>query len=105
MAILVAIDSPLNKRLKEARIRAGLTQEKLGILAGIDEANASAKMNQYEQGTHIPKFPRLQELALALGLPTAYFYAESDELAELIYCYGKLSEKEKSKLLKHVQSL
>lgn len=86
-------------------MRVGLTQEKLGILAGIDESNASAKVNQYEQGTHIPKYPRLKEFASALGIPTAYFYAESEELAELIYSYGKLSEKEKSKLLKHVQGL
>ena len=99
----MAIDSPLKLRLKEARIRAGLTQEKLGILAGIDESNASAKMNQYEQGTHIPTYPRLKELALALGLPTAYFYAESDELAELIYCYAKLNDKEKSELLESVR--
>jgi len=74
----VAIDSPIKIRIKEARTRANLTQENLGILAGIDKSNASAKMNQYERGTHIPKYPRLKELAAALGLPTAYFYAESD---------------------------
>lgn len=32
-------------RLKEARRRAGLTQEKLGILAGLDEASASTRIN------------------------------------------------------------
>ena len=105
MAVLVAIDSPFKIRLKEARTRAGLTQEKLGILAGIDESNASAKVNQYEQGTHIPKYPRLKDLASALGIPTAYFFAESDELADLIYRYGKLSEKEKGKLLAYAQGL
>ncbi|HIA3687516.1 TPA: transcriptional regulator, partial [Klebsiella pneumoniae] len=26
------------KRLKDARLRAGLTQEKLGVMAGIEEA-------------------------------------------------------------------
>ena len=40
----------LIKRLKEARLRSGLSQEKLGVLAGIDEASASARMNQYERG-------------------------------------------------------
>ena len=34
-------DLMLTHRLKEARIRAGLSQERLGILAGIDEATAS----------------------------------------------------------------
>ena len=95
----MAIDSPIKKRLKEARLRAGLTQEKLGILAGIDENNASAKMNQYERGTHIPKYPRLKELANALSLPSAYFYAETDELAELIYLFSRLKTKDKQKLL------
>ncbi|MDM7213897.1 transcriptional regulator, partial [Klebsiella pneumoniae] len=28
------------KRLKDARLRAGLTQEKLGVMAGIEEATA-----------------------------------------------------------------
>lgn len=43
-------------RLKEARRRAGLTQEKLGILAGLDEASASTRINQYEKGKHSPNF-------------------------------------------------
>jgi transcriptional regulator with XRE-family HTH domain len=42
----------LPHRLKEARLRTGLSQQKLGILAGIDEATASARMNQYERGIH-----------------------------------------------------
>lgn len=99
----MAIDSPIKTRLKEARTRAGLTQEKLGILAGIDESNASAKMNQYEQGTHIPKYSRLKEIAAALSIPSAYFYAESDDLAELIYCFSQLNDKEKVHLLKQAQ--
>lgn len=49
-------DLILRYRLKEARIRADLSQERLGILAGIDEATASPRMNQYERGTHAPDF-------------------------------------------------
>ena len=51
----------------------GLTQQELGVLAGIDEDNAGAKMNQYEQGVHIPKFPRLKDLAKALQVPPLIF--------------------------------
>jgi len=90
--------APFSKRLKNARLWAGLTQKELGMLAGIIEENASAKMNQYEKGVHIPKYPRLQELAKALKISTAYFYAESDQLAELIYVYESLSEEKKQKL-------
>ena len=82
---------PFAKRLKEARIRLGLTQQQLGVLAGLDEESASAKMNQYEQGVHIPKFPRLKDLAKALKVPTAYFYAESNELADFLSVYERLN--------------
>lgn len=44
--------STMARRLKEARQRAGLTQERLGVLAGIDEMSASARMNQYERGKY-----------------------------------------------------
>ena len=60
-------------------------------MVGREEDNASTKMNQYEQGIHIPKFPRLKNLAKAPKVPTAYFYAESNELADLLYAYEKLS--------------
>jgi transcriptional regulator with XRE-family HTH domain len=90
----MSTEAPFSKRLKEARLRSGLTQHELGVLAGIDAENASAKMNQYEHGVHIPKFPRLKDLAKALQVPTAYFYAESPRLAELLYEYESLSKKQ-----------
>jgi len=37
--------SPLPKRLKEARLAAGLSQKQLGIAAGIDEFSASPRCN------------------------------------------------------------
>ena len=98
----MSAEAPFSKRLKEARNRAGLTQQELGVLAGIDEDNASAKMNQYEKGVHIPKFERLKDLANALKVPTAYFYAESDELAELLYAYDKLSNKDRNALSTYI---
>lgn len=84
--------APFSKRLKQAREKAKLTQYQLGVLAGIDEEHASAKMNQYEKGVHVPKFPRLKDLANALKVPTAYFYAEDDELAEVLFHYNKLTK-------------
>ncbi|MBI2774381.1 helix-turn-helix transcriptional regulator, partial [Candidatus Dependentiae bacterium] len=71
--------SPICKRLKEARLAAKLSQKKLGIAAGIDEFSASARMNQYETGKHTPDYLSLKHIAKALNLPTAYFYAESDD--------------------------
>lgn len=59
-------------RLKEARRRAGLTQEKLGILAGLDEASASTRINQYEKGKHSPNFETVSNLAKVLNVPVSF---------------------------------
>lgn len=74
----------LPHRLKEARTRKGLSQQKLGVLAGIDEATASARMNQYERGIHVPDFELVCRLAAILDVPSCYFYTVEDELAEQV---------------------
>jgi transcriptional regulator with XRE-family HTH domain len=71
-------------RLRQARLGAGLSQEKLGILAGIDEFSASARVNQYERGKHVPDFQMLERFAEVLATPLPYFYARDDALAEYI---------------------
>lgn len=76
-------------RLKEARLRAGLSQERLGILAGIDEATASARMNQYERGTHSPDFSLACKFAEVLKIPACYLYTVEDDLAEIILNYAE----------------
>ena len=50
------VTSVFSKRLKQARLRTDLTQEQLGILAGIDEFSASARVNQYEKGKHLQPY-------------------------------------------------
>ena len=79
----------LPHRLKEARLRAGLSQERLGILAGIDEATASARMNQYELGTHSPDFSLACKFAEVLKVPASYFYTVEDDLAEIVLEYSR----------------
>jgi transcriptional regulator with XRE-family HTH domain len=80
--------SPLAKRLREARKVAGFTQEQLGIKAGLDEVVVSARMSQYENSVHTPDFSFIKKVATVLGLPTAYFYCEEDELAEVIKTFN-----------------
>jgi len=82
--------SALARRLKEARLRAGLSQERLGILAGIDEMSASARMNQYERGKHAPDWLTVQRLAAVLQVPVAYLYADDDDAAELLLAFYAL---------------
>lgn len=54
--------------LKEALLRTGISQQKLGILAGIDEATASARMNRYERGIPVPDFALACRLAEVLAV-------------------------------------
>ncbi|CPR14245.1 helix-turn-helix transcriptional regulator [Brenneria sp. g21c3] len=70
------------KRLKAARLRANFTQEKLGVLAGIEEATAYSRLSHYENGTHKPTFELACEFARVLNVPECYFYIVDDEFAE-----------------------
>jgi len=92
-------------RLREARMRAGISQKTLGILAGIDEFSASTRVNQYERGKHLPDFLTARNLAKVLGVPAAYFYAEDDALAELIALFGSMKSAERKRLLVFADSL
>ncbi|WP_213999463.1 helix-turn-helix transcriptional regulator [Arsukibacterium sp.] len=62
------------KRLKQARLLRGLSQQQLGILAGMDRFVASARMNQYERGVHAPEFKTVVALVKVLQVPTAYLF-------------------------------
>jgi len=95
--------SPVARRLKEARLAAGLSQKSLGIAAGIDEFSASARMNQYETSKHTPDYSTLALVAKVLRLPVAYFYADSDDLALLILQFSRSPKSQKRLILKSVQ--
>ncbi|EGZ3051760.1 helix-turn-helix transcriptional regulator [Escherichia coli] len=86
-------------RLKEARRRAGLTQEKLGILAGLDEASASTRINQYEKGKNSPNFETVSNLAKVLNVPVSFLYTPEDDLAQFILLFDSLSESDRKKIL------
>jgi transcriptional regulator with XRE-family HTH domain len=64
--------------------RRGVSQKQLGILAGIDQFVASARINQYERGKHVPDLQTAQRLAAELNVPVSYLYEPDDDLAELI---------------------
>jgi transcriptional regulator with XRE-family HTH domain len=98
--------SIIAKRLKEARLRAGISSQKeLGIRAGINEFGASSRMNHYEQGKHKPDVLILKRLAVVVQVPVPYFYCEDDELADLILKFGTLNEVQKKRLLAFVDKL
>lgn len=84
--------SVVARRLREGRLRAGLTQQQLGIKAGItDPQAASARINQYERGKHVPDIWMAARLARVLSVPAPYLYAQDDALAAWILVFDKLS--------------
>lgn len=89
-------------RLRTARTEKKLSQERLGILAGIDESSASARMNQYEAGKHVPDFLMATKIADVLEVPVSYFYTEDSLMAEIILKLHLLSELQKLEVLKFI---
>ena len=83
--------SVIGKRLREARLRSGLSQAQLGISAGIDVSSASPRINQYENGKHIPDLSTAARLAKVLKVPTPYLYAVDDALAIWILAFDHVS--------------
>jgi len=91
--------STLSKRIKEARLRAGLSQEQLGIRIGLEPESASTRMNRYELGKRVPDFELIERIGAELNLPAAYFYAVADDEAALLRLFDKLSASERMALL------
>ena len=72
------------RRLRTARLRAGLSQRATGVAAGMDEFVASSRVNQYERGVHAPDYPTAQRLARVLGVTTAYLFADNEAVAQIL---------------------
>lgn len=87
------------QRLRQARLHAGLPQDRLGVAIGLDETTASTRVSRYETGVHATPFPVAQQLAAVLGVPTAYLYCEDDDLASVILGWSRLSAKERKRVL------
>ncbi len=94
--------SIFSNRLRQARQRSGLAQDKLGVLAGLEESSSSARISRYEGGVHEPPYQFVKKLADILNTSPAYFYCEDDRLAEIIRIYSASEEMKRESLLKYV---
>ena len=91
--------SIVGRRLRQARLRAGISQRELGIRAGIDLFAASARINQYERGKHMPDLQTLSRLAAVMQVPAPYFYCQDAELADVILKFAALGKAQRRRLL------
>lgn len=91
-------------RMREAREAAGLSQEALGVLAGIEEATAKVRINQYENGRHIPPLSMIEKIASALSKPVTWFICAED-ITELLLALNELPKSRRTEVIKHTLSL
>lgn len=84
--------SLFGRRLREARQRADIPQDKLGVIVGLDETTASSRISRYETGVHFPKFETAENIAKALGVLPAFFFCEDDDLAAVILAWPRLNK-------------
>lgn len=90
--------STFSKRLKDARLAAGLSQRELGRRIGLPEEVVSSRVTRYERGTSEPDFATAEKLAKELGVPLAYLVADNEVLAEIILAASALSLADQRKL-------
>lgn len=81
----------------------GIAQDKLGVMIGLDEHTASARISRYESGIHEPPLQTARSLAEALGVPLGYLYCDDDRLAQIILAASELPPHDQEELLQALQ--
>ncbi|OUL98271.1 helix-turn-helix domain-containing protein [Variovorax sp. JS1663] len=92
------------KRLREAREMAGIAQDKLGVLIGLDESSSSARISRYETGVHEPPVRTAKQIAKVLKVPLAFLYCDDDVLAAILLQAHRMSKEARRALLASMQS-
>jgi transcriptional regulator with XRE-family HTH domain len=93
------------RRLQQARLETGLSQMELGVVAGIDELSASARMNQYERSVSEPDDRMVEKLAAVLGKPVMFFYCSDDAEAELLCALHRLPVRKRAEYVRSFLNL
>lgn len=88
------------RRLRARREALGWSQEKVGVLIGIDESSSRARISRYELGVHEPAVPTAKLIAEALQVPLAHLYCEDDGVAALLLALHHLRRGERDARLK-----
>jgi transcriptional regulator with XRE-family HTH domain len=70
--------------MRTRREELGWSQEKVGVLIGLDESSSRARISRYELGVHEPPVAIARLIADALGVPLPYLYCDDDDVAALL---------------------
>lgn len=82
-----------------------MTQRTLGDFVSGDKDKGAVLINRYERQVNKADMETAAEIARALDVPLAYLFAESDEQADLLLAFAKLSKAERQKVLAQAQAL
>ena len=88
----VQVSNVVGRRMRARREELGWSQEKVGVLIGIDESSSRARISRYELGTHEPPVKTARLIADALNVPLAYLYCEDEDIATLLLKLRQLPE-------------
>jgi len=75
LGMAMAADRHVGRRLRERRVQRGLSLAVLAEAVGV----STQQLRKYEAGVNGIPATRLPELALLLGVPTAWFFEELEE--------------------------
>lgn len=92
--------SVLGRRMRSRREDLGWSQEKVGVLIGIDESASRARISRYELGTHEPPIKTARLIADALQVPLVYLYCEDDDSARLLLTLEAMSKTKRTNALR-----
>ena len=93
-------DEAMGMRVREARLAAGVTQEKLGEILGV----TFQQVQKYERGVNRISSGRLKVLATALDQPLSYFFGD-DEDGEVISVRAGLLNRQAVSMLRYFNKL
>ncbi len=82
-----------------------MSQEQLGLQAGLEVESASARMNRYERGTRMPSVDLMVRIGEVLNLPLSYFYATDDNEVAILVSYHRMPTDEKKLLLEVTEQI
>jgi transcriptional regulator with XRE-family HTH domain len=91
--------------MRSRREQLGWTQEKVGLLIGICEADGRARISRYELGTHEPPVKTARLIAQALGVPLAYLFCDEDAVAELLLRLHRLDAEAANQVIVQVMAV
>ena len=92
----------VGRRIRARRKELGWSQEKVGVLIGIDESSSRARISRYERGVHEPPVATARLIAKALGVSLPFLYCEEDAIAALLLALQLLPTEQRSRRAKQL---